>query len=898
MREIKVAFCSGSEDLWPEFIEHMKQIRPDLPLIVVSEFPIPGEDCLPWHIARSLQHNIDKLSWHFRHSRIVLCALILQPRMPYWPMRRAALHFGRLNTLFFNENLNHFMLRPRSLPVIARHLLWRTKNFLRWELRPGGSTYTFLWRLAHPSAFRRPLLHRRALRLGRQIAAHRTPQPTPQTAPPNTPPLAPSSLPEGITVVIPSRDGRDLLARLFETLLPQLASFPHQVIVVDNGSSDGTRDWLASSHPAITVEHSDSPLSFAVAVNRGIRLARYSRLLLLNNDMTLEPGFFPPLLDAFHRVPDLFCATAQILFPEGIRREETGKAVWCAHRKPDDFFLRCDTPLLGEDHTYVLYGSGGCSLMDTSKLHALGALGEQYVPAYVEDLDLGYRAWQRNWPTVFVAAACVIHRHRATTTRFYTPRELDRAVQINFLRWLSSTIASPALLNRLWQAAIERLNHMAARMSPDLASLDALEWAAAQSPPSTQPTCSADESLILALGSGEHALFPAQPATNRPRIVVVSPYAPFPLSHGGAVRMFNLMREAARDFDQILIYFAPELAPPPPELAALCTEIAVVRHEGSHAHPLTSRPDVVEEFDSPTLRALLPPLIRKWNPAAIQLEFTQLAQYASSCGSAPTIMVEHDVTLDLYAQLLRDKDDWETRQQYERWTTFERDAWTRVSRVVVMSDKDARTIAQPNSLVLANGVDLDRFTPSPDEPEPRRLLFIGSFAHLPNVMALDWFLREAWPLLSGYTLHIIAGKQPEFFLERYRDRVHPPLQQPGIELEAFVSDPRPAYRRASVVIAPLLASAGTNIKIMEAMAMGKAVVSTPGGVNGLDDLHPFVSIAESGAQFAAAITALEDPTLRRQREHAAREQVAALYGWQAIGEKQKQLYQSLMPKQA
>lgn len=163
---------------------------------------------------------------------------------------------------------------------------------------------------------------------------------------------------------------------------------------------------------------------------------------------------------------------------------------------------------------------------------------------------------------------------------------------------------------------------------------------------------------------------------------------------------------------------------------------------------------------------------------------------------------------------------------------------------------------------------------------------------------LDWFLREAWPLLSGYTLHIIAGKQPEFFLERYRDRVHPPLQQPGIELEAFVSDPRPAYRRASVVIAPLLASAGTNIKIMEAMAMGKAVVSTPGGVNGLDDLHPFVSIAELGEAFAAAITTLEDPAVRRQREQAARTQVAALYGWPAIGEKQKQLYQSLMPKQA
>ena len=81
------------------------------------------------------------------------------------------------------------------------------------------------------------------------------------------------------------------------------------------------------------VEVSAAALSFARAVNRGIRLARYSHVCLLNNDMILEPGFFAPLVRAFDRVPDLFCATAQIRFPAGVRREETGKAVMAQDRR-------------------------------------------------------------------------------------------------------------------------------------------------------------------------------------------------------------------------------------------------------------------------------------------------------------------------------------------------------------------------------------------------------------------------------------------------------------------------------------------------------------------------------------------------------------------------------------
>ncbi len=177
-------------------------------------------------------------------------------------------------------------------------------------------------------------------------------------------------------------------------------------------------------------------------------------------------------------------------------------------------------------------------------------------------------------------------------------------------------------------------------------------------------------------------------------------------------------------------------------------------------------------------------------------------------------------------------------------------------------------------------------------------MFIGSFAHLPNVLAVDFFLREVWPQLQtlGASLHIIAGARHQYFLDRYRDRVRMDLEQPGIEVEDFVSDVRPAYERAAVVVAPLLASAGTNIKIMEAMAMGKAIVSTPAGVNGLD-LNPGsdVIVASTAAQMGQAIrTLIENPTERQSIEHQARLTVERWFDWDVIARAQKQLFDELI----
>jgi glycosyltransferase involved in cell wall biosynthesis len=393
----------------------------------------------------------------------------------------------------------------------------------------------------------------------------------------------------------------------------------------------------------------------------------------------------------------------------------------------------------------------------------------------------------------------------------------------------------------------------------------------------------------------EAIVFPGKPATGRPRILIASAYVPFPLSHGGAVRIHNLTLRAEAHWDQILLCFTETGDPPARELLDRFVEVIFVRRTGSHLINDRGRPEVVAQFDSAGFRNSLRESIRKWKPAAVQLEFTHMAQYARDCAGVPTILVEHDITFELYRQMAERDPDWDLHRQWKRWQRFETAAWRDVSSVVAMSPQDQAMMSGCRSLVLPNGVDLNRFTISPQVPEPRRLLFIGSFSHLPNMLALGFFLEQSWPVLKNAKLHIIAGANHEYFLDFHRPQVSLHLAQPGIEVEGFVSDVRPAYARAQVVIAPLVASAGTNLKVLEAMACGRPVVSTPAGVNGLG-LIPgadFV-LVHSGAEMAAAIERLfQRPEECARIAVAARRRVEKSYGWDAIARRQDELYREL-----
>ncbi|MFB3829151.1 MAG: glycosyltransferase [Bryobacteraceae bacterium] len=373
------------------------------------------------------------------------------------------------------------------------------------------------------------------------------------------------------------------------------------------------------------------------------------------------------------------------------------------------------------------------------------------------------------------------------------------------------------------------------------------------------------------------------PAAGRRRVAVLSPYFPYPLSHGGAVRIYNLLREAAREFDVYLFAFTDGPVDPGP-LAGFCSGI-VLAEKPRYREPRWSTllPPEVHEFRSPAMRAALERGLREWRIEALQVEYTQLAPYGGDA------LVEHDVTFDLFGQVWRRDRTLASWWDWFRWRRFERRAVRHFRNVVVMSAKDREMLGRGE--VIENGVDLARFQPVP-EPPGRRLLFIGSFRHFPNVQAFRFFREEVWPLLRvpEMTATVVCGPDALTYWQAFTNQLALP-EDPRMRLLGFVADVRPLYEEANLVIVPTTVSAGTNVKVLEAMAMERAVVSTPSGCAGLGLEHAkSVWVAETAREFAAGIARLiEDPPARAAIARAARRLAEERFDWQALGEKQRAL---------
>jgi glycosyltransferase involved in cell wall biosynthesis len=368
----------------------------------------------------------------------------------------------------------------------------------------------------------------------------------------------------------------------------------------------------------------------------------------------------------------------------------------------------------------------------------------------------------------------------------------------------------------------------------------------------------------------------------RRRVAIVSPYFPWPLSHGGAVRIYHLLREAARDFDIDIFAFAEAGSEAQAQPVLDLVHRAVLFEMPRYRHPRWASllPPEVREFDSPVLRELL----AHESFDLTQVEYTHLADYGGE------VLAEHDVTFDLYRQIHARERRLSTWWDLWRWERYERRMIAEFRAVAVMSAKDAELLGESNAVVLPNGVDLERFTPEP-EAEGQRLLFVGSFRHFPNVQAFAFFYDEVWPVVKrrfpNAQLTVVAGPQPELYWHR-------PL--PDVDFHAFVSDVRPLYAAANVVVVPTLVSAGTNLKVLEAMAMERAVVSTPSGCEGLGLRHrQSIWIAEGASEFAeATIRLLEDRNLRQQLAKAARAEAERRFDWRQIGREQKTMWEGLL----
>jgi ribosomal-protein-alanine acetyltransferase len=374
---------------------------------------------------------------------------------------------------------------------------------------------------------------------------------------------------------------------------------------------------------------------------------------------------------------------------------------------------------------------------------------------------------------------------------------------------------------------------------------------------------------------------------NRKTIAVLTPYFPYPLSHGGAVRMFNLLREIAREFNVVLYAFTEGPVPQgdlAPVLEFASRVYLIDKPHYREPRWSTIKPPEVCEYWSPEMAKL----IASRDTDLLQTEYTYLANYGGD------ILVEHDVTYDLYAQVFTREATVSAWWDLWRWRRFETATVSRFRQVVVMSDKDREMLGVPNARVIENGVDIRRFEPKPEAPG-RTILFIGSFRHFPNIVAYRFLTEEILPLVRDFRLIVVAGPDPWIHWRNHTGSLRPATDD-RIEMHEFVSDVRPLYHRANVVVVPTRESAGTNIKVLEAMAMRRAVISTSSGCAGLGLNHgQNVWVADKPADFSAAIEKLlDDAPLRETIAAAGRVKVEQHFDWHAIGLRQRAMLREML----
>jgi glycosyltransferase involved in cell wall biosynthesis len=394
----------------------------------------------------------------------------------------------------------------------------------------------------------------------------------------------------------------------------------------------------------------------------------------------------------------------------------------------------------------------------------------------------------------------------------------------------------------------------------------------------------------------------AKPHDDRLRVLIVSPFLPYPLSHGGAVRIYNLCRALAGRVDFILaavherneeVHYR--------ELHEIFQEAYVVDID-EPASADRRLPRQVRQHQSRSLRALIADLSRRWKPDLMQIEYTHMAAFRDSAPEVPAILVEHDLTLSLYRQLAENEPSRAARSEHERWLAFERQWLRAYDGVWTVSGEDCEAAIREGNrradrtFMVPNGVDLRRFVPCEEAAGGLEVFYVGSFRHLPNIIGFDKLRREimprVWSSFPDVRLRVVAGPQHEQFWNRFARKGGLETLDRRIEMHGFVEDLRPFYAGASVVVAPLEVSAGTNIKVLEAMGCGKAIVTTPIGCAGLGlrDGHD-AFIRQDAADFAHAVCdLLSEAGLRTRMGAQARRSAEERFSWTAIADRAYESY--------
>ena len=393
------------------------------------------------------------------------------------------------------------------------------------------------------------------------------------------------------------------------------------------------------------------------------------------------------------------------------------------------------------------------------------------------------------------------------------------------------------------------------------------------------------------------------------RILFVSAYLPSRIA-GAPVRLLGLLSCLARSHAVSLAAFVPpnaDLAGAIEAIRGSCEEIVMVRNDRMGLHGaskralqirsvLSSRSHMGMVHQNPAFQAALDELAARSSYDIVQVEGCYMAQYRFP-GQARVVLDEHNIEYEINRRTVSIARALPRRifnyLDYLNLKAEEERSWRTVDACAVTSPRDEASIRRsfPNvrTAVVPNGVDLDFFSPSGTQPEARTLLFFGTLNYYPNVDAVLFFLRNVLPQLrrSYPSLKlIVVGSLPPPAIRRWAG--------PDVIVTGAVDDVRPYLESARAVVVPVRIGSGTRLKILEAMAMGKPVVSTTVGAEGLAVTDGGdILLADDAVAFAAQLRrVLDDDELAARLGSAARRLVQTTYQWKASARKLEELYAS------
>lgn len=405
----------------------------------------------------------------------------------------------------------------------------------------------------------------------------------------------------------------------------------------------------------------------------------------------------------------------------------------------------------------------------------------------------------------------------------------------------------------------------------------------------------------------------------RRTILFLSQSLPYPPHSGVTNRTFNIVRQLQRSFDVTLLPFSrsnhqangqerirsrealaqhvTEVLDPVPIPSESSTLARALVHLKS---VIARRPYVYYEYRQGKFRDQLLSWLGNHQPSLIHLDSLDLYGWVPDLSDAPTACTHHSIESELL-RLRAEHIDKPPLAAYMRYQAkqleqIERVMCPRFDVNVMMSDIDARRLEElaPGSrtYVAPNGVDTESFVPDPTAPAvPGRVVFLGPTYMYPNRDAIEFFMEQCWErvrqLHPTATLTLV-GRIKDEDRRRYESL-------PGVVCEGYVSDIRPHLAAASCCIAPLRIGGGTRLKILDYWAMGRPVVSTSIGCEGLEvEDGVNILVRDNPDVFAdAVVDVLAHPALQGLLAQGGRQTAEDVYSWGSIGQGLRDAYLKL-----